>query len=68
MTKAAIIKVGQAVEVVGKPKPKPKLKPKLTLAQSLAAFDPVCHGGEVMAASGGRLAIRKSVKRGKGRV
>ncbi len=62
MTKAAIIKVAQAVEVVGKP------KPKLTLAQSLAAFDPACHGGEVMAASGGRLAIRKSVKRGKGRV
>jgi antitoxin MazE len=24
--------------------------PKLTLAQKLAAFDPVLHGGEIMAA------------------
>ena len=52
VARSARFKVGQPVEVSAQDYNvlvKPVGEPKLTLAQKLAAFDPVRHGGEAMA-------------------
>ena len=54
VAKSARFKVGQPVEVSAQDSNvliKPIGEPRLTLAQKLAAFDPVRHGGEAMAAT-----------------
>jgi antitoxin MazE len=54
VARSARFKVGQPVEVSAQDfnvLVKAIGKPRLTLAQKLAAFDPVRHGGEAMAAS-----------------
>jgi antitoxin MazE len=52
VARSARFSVGQPVEVSAQDSNilvKALGEPKLTLAQKLAAFDPVLHGGEVMA-------------------
>lgn len=53
VARSARFKVGQPVEVSVQDSSvlvKPVGEPRLTLAQKLAAFDPVRHGGEAMVA------------------
>ncbi len=55
VARSARLKVGQPVEVSAQDSNvlvRVLGEPKLTLAQKLAAFDPVRHGGEVMATTG----------------
>jgi antitoxin MazE len=52
VARSAKLSVGQPVEVSAQESDvlvRPIGTPKLTLAQKLAAFDPVRHGGEMMA-------------------
>jgi antitoxin MazE len=54
VARSARFRVGQPVEVSAQDSNvlvKAIGEPKLTLAQKLAAFDPVLHGGEAMATS-----------------
>jgi len=52
VARSARFKVGQPVEVSAQDSNvlvRPVGEPRLTLAQKLAAFDPIRHGGEAMA-------------------